>query len=172
MVDFNATQAALRSGYGPKWAKSQGSRLLGHPEIAAAVAEARERRSGSLALKRLEIEAELRRIALSDKEKTSDRLRALELAGRALGMFLDPSERKGGLEELLRALDVTARGRKEQAAGAQSEAETPAPTGKCQRRSARRAGAARGVARRRSESQGIGPVNETVPAGASRAASP
>jgi hypothetical protein len=91
-VDFNASQAALRAGYGPKWAKSQGSRLLGHPEVAAAIAEARERRSGAVALKREEVEAELRRIALDRTQKTGDRLRALELAGKALGLFLDKSE--------------------------------------------------------------------------------
>lgn len=37
LVDFNATQAAIRAGYSPKTAYSQGSRLLKDVEISAAI---------------------------------------------------------------------------------------------------------------------------------------
>ena len=37
LVDFNATQAAIRAGYSKKTAYSQGERLLRHAEVAATV---------------------------------------------------------------------------------------------------------------------------------------
>lgn len=42
LVDLNATQAALRSGYSPRTAKQQGSRLLSNDDVAAAIAEAQK----------------------------------------------------------------------------------------------------------------------------------
>ena len=85
--------------------------------MAAAVLEAKERRSGGVALKREEIEGELRRIALSDKERTADRLRAGELAGRAIGLFVDKSELSLTLfEELVLAADRKCREANEQQA--------------------------------------------------------
>ncbi len=45
LVDLNATQAAIRTGYSAKTAKVQGSRLLTNAAICAAVAEARTKQS-------------------------------------------------------------------------------------------------------------------------------
>jgi len=53
LVDLNATQAAIRAGYSPKTAYSQGERLLRHVDVAAAV----EARKAELA-KRTRISAE------------------------------------------------------------------------------------------------------------------
>jgi len=41
VVDFNATQAAIRSGYSPRSASSQADDLLRNPEVKAAVDERR-----------------------------------------------------------------------------------------------------------------------------------
>lgn len=41
MIDFNATQAAIRAGYSPKSAARQGRELLNKPPCAAALARAR-----------------------------------------------------------------------------------------------------------------------------------
>ena len=38
LVDLNATQAALRAGYGPRTAPQQGSRLLKNVDVQAAIA--------------------------------------------------------------------------------------------------------------------------------------
>src|SRR2546422_11565497 len=91
-IDSCAAKAAERAGYSQKTARSQGSRLLARRAVAAAIREAREKRSGAVALKKEEVERELRLIALSDTQKTSDRLRALELAARILGLLVDRSE--------------------------------------------------------------------------------
>ncbi len=39
LVDFNATQAAIRAGYSPDTANEQGSQLLARPDIRELVAE-------------------------------------------------------------------------------------------------------------------------------------
>ena len=43
LVDLNATQAAIRTGYSAKTAEVQGSRLLSNANIAAAVSEAQDK---------------------------------------------------------------------------------------------------------------------------------
>jgi phage terminase small subunit len=45
LIDLNATQAAIRSGYSEKTADKQGSQLLGKTGIAAAIASAQAKRS-------------------------------------------------------------------------------------------------------------------------------
>lgn len=45
MIDMNGTQAAVRSGYSPKTAKAQGSRLLTNADVAAAVTAAKQARA-------------------------------------------------------------------------------------------------------------------------------
>lgn len=45
LVDLNATQAAIRTGYSPRTAKQQGARLLTNAAIAAAVTAASAERS-------------------------------------------------------------------------------------------------------------------------------
>lgn len=45
LIDLNATQAAIRTGYAPGSAEVQGSRLLSNAKVAAAVAEAQGARS-------------------------------------------------------------------------------------------------------------------------------
>ncbi len=60
LIDLNATQAAIRAGYSPKTAKSQGQRLLTNADIANAIFEAKADRS-----ERTRIDADwlLRRLA-------------------------------------------------------------------------------------------------------------
>lgn len=43
LIDFNATQAAIRSGYSEKTARSQGQRLLTNVDIKKAISAERER---------------------------------------------------------------------------------------------------------------------------------
>lgn len=67
LLDLNAKQAAIRAGYSPRTAESQGARLLSHAKVSAAIAEAvanRSRKTGVDAdwvLKRLaeEVEADV-----------------------------------------------------------------------------------------------------------------
>lgn len=45
LVDLNATQAAIRAGYSPKWAGTNADKLLKNTNVAAAIADAKAERS-------------------------------------------------------------------------------------------------------------------------------
>lgn len=52
LVDFNATQAAIRSGYSPKGARVQGVRLLTNANVASAIRERQQETDRRLILTR------------------------------------------------------------------------------------------------------------------------
>jgi phage terminase small subunit len=147
MVDLNATNAALRAGYGPAGAKVTGCRMLKYPDVAAAIQAAMEARAARIGvdqdwvLKRLVMlaDSDIRRIfsnremrdpATMDDEtayavssikfatarssgtgqiehtaeiKLTDKLPALQLLGKHLGMFRDKVdvEHSGGVTVVL-----------------------------------------------------------------------
>lgn len=89
LVDFNATQAAIRAGYSKKTAASQAHDLLKKPDIQAALAEGQKRLA-----EKTETEAEWVRKQLkaeatdySEFASHSARVRALELLGKVNGIF-------------------------------------------------------------------------------------
>ncbi|MCF4151765.1 terminase small subunit [Dethiosulfovibrio sp. F2B] len=102
LVDLNATAAAIRAGYSERSARKIGANLLTLPHIQAAIQEAMtERRervevTQDYVLTRLKAEAELKGKGASHV----GRIRALELLGKHLGMFVDRSkiDVEGGLE--------------------------------------------------------------------------
>lgn len=141
LIDLNATQAAIRSGYSPKTAKSQGQRLLTYADIQKEIQKAQAKRSQRTQVTQDMVLQELAKIAfangtqysqvvteqkkdedgntvpvqvvkhtdtkdLSDASRAAvahikqgksgtieviahDKLKALELLGRHLGMFND-----------------------------------------------------------------------------------
>lgn len=66
LVDLNATQAAIRAGYSPETAESQGSRLLRKVKVREAIEEANEERLERVEVAADEVLRELKRIGLSD----------------------------------------------------------------------------------------------------------
>lgn len=107
LVDFNATQAAIRAGYSKKTAGSQAHDLLKKPEIQDALREGQKRLAEAT-----ETEAEWVRRRL--KEEATDysatashsaRVRALELLGKINGIFeADNKQRTDPLAEAIRSL--------------------------------------------------------------------
>lgn len=87
LVDGVATQAAIRAGYSPKTAHVTGCNLLKNPKVAAAISEAQKERAARTEITVDEILGELARLGFDTTEETRDRLKALELAGKHLGMF-------------------------------------------------------------------------------------
>ncbi|SCB55053.1 phage terminase small subunit [Bradyrhizobium shewense] len=69
LLDLNATRAAIRAGYSAKTAHVQGSQILAHPEIMAAIDAAKLQRS-----ERTEIDADwmLRRLAAEAEADLAD----------------------------------------------------------------------------------------------------
>jgi phage terminase small subunit len=66
LIDLNATQAAIRAGYSKKTAKAQGSRLLTHVDVAAAVASGAQKQLQTADLTAARVLEEYRRLAFCD----------------------------------------------------------------------------------------------------------
>ena len=125
LIDLNATQAAIRAGYSPGTAKSIGSENLTKPDIQARIAKAIAERSKRTGVNADRVVTELAKIAFvnasdvidADTAKTfgedglereikmADKLKALELLGKHLGMFKDKVELSGVLETEKNKLD-------------------------------------------------------------------
>ena len=91
LIDLNATQAAIRAGYAPKTAYSQGQRLLKDVEIAETITKLKSVQSERTGITADKVLEELSKVAFFPAEecelKASDKLRALELIGKHIGMF-------------------------------------------------------------------------------------
>ena len=66
MQDYNATQAAVRTGYSEKTAKQQGSRLLTNADISSAIAKRIEKINSRLRMTREDVIDEISKIASFD----------------------------------------------------------------------------------------------------------
>lgn len=94
-VDFNAKKAVLRAGYKSKTPDQLAVELKRHPLVKEEI----ERRQDTLTEK-TEIEREyllnkLIDVIDSTQEKTSDKLRAIELAGKAIALWRERQEISG-----------------------------------------------------------------------------
>lgn len=94
IVDYNATQAAIRAGYSEKAARSTGSEILQNPDIQAAIHRELEKQSQRTNVTADRIVQELAAMAFErgadwteSKMKNNNKLRALELLGRHFGIF-------------------------------------------------------------------------------------
>lgn len=110
LIDLNATQAALRAGYAKKAAYSQGQRLLKNVEIDNYITELKEKQSVRTGITADKVLEELAQLGFAPMEscesfKASDKLRALELIGKHIGMFKPDSDSDApALEKLDRIL--------------------------------------------------------------------
>jgi len=91
VVDLNATQAALRAGYSPKTAYSQGQRLLKDAEVASLIADKTQKTATRLELTAEMVLNGLMEIALHG-EREANRVRSWELLGKHLALFADRLE--------------------------------------------------------------------------------
>ena len=89
LIDLNATQAAIRAGYSPETAKDIGCENLAKPNIKSEIDKALAIRSRRTGVNQDRVIQELGGIAFDPEEKTTDKLKALELLGKHLGMFVD-----------------------------------------------------------------------------------
>ena len=93
-VDLCASKAARRAGYSAKSARSIGCRLLKKEEIQREVAMAMELEKEDTALRREQVIEELKGVAFAPASdsagaelKVAQKLKALELLGKHLGLF-------------------------------------------------------------------------------------
>lgn len=94
LIDLNATQAAIRAGYSAKTAGAIGHENLNKPEIAQEIASRQANKAATLDLSfervLLDLE-EVRSRALQDGQY-SPAVKAIELRGKHLGMFIERTE--------------------------------------------------------------------------------
>jgi len=85
-------EAARLAGYSPKSAESRASKLLAQKDVSAAIEKARGEAMEKAKVSAEEVIQGLSKIAFSDSEKVRDKLRALELLGKHLGLFKEKVE--------------------------------------------------------------------------------
>lgn len=87
LVDLNATQAAIRAGYSKKTANRIATENLSKPVIQEALREARAAREKRSMITVEWVLAQIASIAQDEEAQQRDRLKALELLGKHLGMW-------------------------------------------------------------------------------------
>ena len=83
----DATNAAIRAGYAQKGAHVQALRMLSRPKVRDAIAREMARKIAAAQVSSDWVVTQLQNIAEDQEVKTNDKLRALELLGKNLGMF-------------------------------------------------------------------------------------
>ena len=72
LLDFNATQAAIRAGYSERTAKQQGQRLLTNADLKAEVEQAIDERNARTRVSQDRVLKELARVAFSDMKSFAE----------------------------------------------------------------------------------------------------
>ena len=110
LVDLNGTQAAIRAGYSAHTANKQSTRLLTNADIKAAVDAGAAKQHAQLDLTAQKVLTELLGVGYATVKATdvrvSDKLRALELLAKHLGLLTEQVDHKhSGRFELVWAED-------------------------------------------------------------------
>lgn len=89
LVDYNATQAAVRAGYSAKSAYSIGEENLRKPEIKTYIDERLEQLHNERTADAAEVMEFLTEVMRDEGEGSVSRLKAAELLGKRFGLFTD-----------------------------------------------------------------------------------
>lgn len=127
LIDLNATQAAIRAGYSEKTAREQAAQNLSKLNIQEKIAELKAERAKRTEMTQDSVIQELAAVARAEIKgvRAVDKLKALELLGKHLGMFIERYEvnaaeiekriaeareqgKKEGTQELLEAMPLEA----------------------------------------------------------------
>lgn len=127
LIDLNATQAAIRAGYSEKTANRIASELLSKLDIQEKITELKAERAKRTEMIQDSVIQELAAVTRAEIKgvRAVDKLKALELLGKHLGMFVERYEvnaaeiekriaeareqgKKEGTQELLEAMPLEA----------------------------------------------------------------
>ncbi|MGN6124878.1 MAG: terminase small subunit [Sphingomonas oligoaromativorans] len=100
LVDLNATQAAIRAGYSAKTAGQIGEENLRKPEIAKAIAEAREARSIRTQITQDRVLEELAKIGFADIRRAVKWRSNVVVPAQELGGVMEMMEETGELPDM------------------------------------------------------------------------
>lgn len=110
LIDFNATQAAIRAGYSEKTARAIGQENLTKPYIQAEIAKRTKVTSEKLQITQEQIIQELLEVMRIGKELETPQLSAvnksIELIGKHIGMWRNDSV-KDIVREFAKMLDMS-----------------------------------------------------------------
>lgn len=96
VIDFNGSAAAIRAGYTPNYSDKQAYILSKHKGVAAYIDElTRSKESKIMSISPDYLIQRLTDIMNREGVRTADELRAVELAMKHLGMFIDKTEITG-----------------------------------------------------------------------------
>lgn len=89
LIDFNATQAVLRAGYKmtENAAAVQGSQLIRNPKIQQAIQDQREAQAKSSMITAEWVRRQIAEIAQNEEAKDQDRLKALDMLAKMMGLY-------------------------------------------------------------------------------------
>ena len=109
LIDLNATQAAIRAGYSEKTANRIASENLSKPDIQEYIQKRQKEGQERAEITRADIVDQLNTIGFADLDmdniSTRDKIKALEVMARMLGLDKPEEENGAGmLEELLKGL--------------------------------------------------------------------
>lgn len=109
LIDLNATQAAIRAGYSEKTAYSIGDENLRKPELQEYIQKRQKEGQERAEITRGDIIDQLKSIGFVDLDvdniKATDKIKALELMARMLGLDKPDTENDTGIiAELLKGL--------------------------------------------------------------------
>ena len=104
LIDLNATQAVIRAGYSAKTANTNGPRLMVNAGIQSAIQKAQAARSERTQITVDKVLDDIELIKLNAMQQEDDgkminhagALKACELQGKHLKMFVDKIEHSGG----------------------------------------------------------------------------
>jgi len=104
LIDLNATQAAVRAGFSKNNADKIGSQLLGKTSVSQEIQKAMQNRSYRTEITQDKVIKALASIGFADIDiealKPADKLKALELLMKHLGMFNDNQQNASDIEDL------------------------------------------------------------------------
>jgi phage terminase small subunit len=92
LVDLNATKAAVRAGYSKNGANVTASQIMKRPEVKAEIERLQQERMARVERTQDDVLRELWKIAQQDDVTEATKVRALELYGKHLGMFVEKHE--------------------------------------------------------------------------------
>jgi phage terminase small subunit len=97
LVDLNATQAAIRAGYSPKTANEIGAENLAKPSIRLLIEEYQRKRSERLEVTQDAVMRDLTDLCnqAAKAGQYTAAVKAKELQGKHLGMFVDKIQHSG-----------------------------------------------------------------------------
>ena len=108
LVDYNATQAAVRAGYSAKSAYSIGEENLRKPEIKTYIDERLEQLHNERTADATEVMEFLTEVMRDEGEGSVSRLKAAELLGKRFGLFTDKLNVEGNIPVVIAGDDKIA----------------------------------------------------------------